>query len=39
MVAIVSWRQTFSPEMIPEVEYNSKVAISFADILSFWSTP
>ena len=27
-----------SPEVIPEVEYTKKIAISINDILSFWST-
>ena len=31
-------RQTFSPEVIPKVEYTRKIAISISDILSFWST-
>ena len=28
----------FLPEVIPEVEYTRKIAISISDILSFWST-
>ena len=28
----------FLPEVIPEVEYTRKMAISISDILSFWST-
>ena len=28
----------FLPEVIPEVEYTTKIAISISDILSFWST-
>ena len=35
--AILSSRQTFSPEVIPEVEYIKKIAMSISDILSFWS--
>ena len=38
MSAILSSRQTFSPEVIPEGEYTRKIAISISDILSFWST-
>ena len=38
MAAILSSRQTFSAEVIPEVEYTQKIAISISDILSFWST-
>ena len=38
MGAILSSRQNFSPEVIPEVEYTRKIAISISDILSFWST-
>ena len=26
------------PKVIPEVKYNSKIAMSISDILSFWST-
>ena len=37
MAAILSSRQTFLPEAIPEVEYTRKIAISISDILSFWS--
>ena len=29
---------TFLPDVIPEVEYTSKIAMSISDILSFWST-
>ena len=36
--AILRSRQTFLTEVIPEVEYNSKIAMSISDILSFWST-
>ena len=28
----------FLPEVIPEVEYTRKIAMSIYDILSFWST-
>ena len=28
----------FLPEVIPEVEYTRKIAMSISDILSFWST-
>ena len=38
MAAILSSRQTFLREIIPEVEHTKKVAISISDILSFWST-
>ena len=38
MAAILSSRQTFLPEVIPEVEYTRKIAISISDILNFWST-
>ena len=37
MAAILSSRQTFIPEIIPEVEYNRKIAMRISDILSFWS--
>ena len=37
MAAILSSRQTFLPEIIPEVEYTRKIAMSISDILSFWS--
>ena len=37
MPAILSSRQTFSPEVIPEVEYTKKIVIRISDILSFWS--
>ena len=37
MAAILSSRQTFLPEVIPEVEYTIKIDISISDILSFWS--
>ena len=37
MAAILSLRQTFSLEVIPEVKYTRKIAIRIADILSFWS--
>ena len=35
MSAILASRQTFWPALIPEVEYNSKNAMSISDILSF----
>ena len=38
MAAILSSRQMFLPEVIPEVEYTSKIAMGISDILSFWST-
>ena len=38
MAAILSSQQTFLSEVIPEVEYTRKIAISISDILSFWST-
>ena len=38
MAAIVSSRQFFLLEVIPEIEYTRKIAISISDILSFWST-
>ena len=38
MAAILSSQQTFLPEVIPEVEYTRKLAMSISDILSFWST-
>ena len=38
MAAIVSSRQTFLPEVIPEVEYIRRIGISVSDILSFWLT-
>ena len=38
MAAILSSRQTFLREIIPEVEYTRKLAIGISDILSFWST-
>ena len=34
----LSSRQTFSSEVIPEVEHARKIAISISGILSFWST-
>ena len=37
MAAILSSRKTFLPEIIPEVEYTKKIAMSISDILSFWS--
>ena len=38
MAAVLISRQTILPEVIPEVEYTRKLAISFSDILNFWST-
>ena len=38
MADIMSSQQTFSPDVIPEVEYTRKIAINISDILSFWST-
>ena len=38
MAAILSSRQTFLPEIIPEVEYTRQIAMGISDILSFWST-
>ena len=38
MATILSSRQTFLLEVIPEVEYTRKIAISISDILNFWST-
>ena len=35
MATILSSRQTFLPEVIPEVEYTRKIAIGISDILSF----
>ena len=38
MATMLSSRQTFLPEIIPEVEYARKIAMSITDILNFWST-
>ena len=38
MAAIFRSRQTFLPDVIPEVEYTRKIAVSISDISSFWST-
>ena len=38
MTTILRSRQTFLPEVIPEVEYTRKIAMSISDISSFWST-
>ena len=38
MAAILSSRQTFLLEVLPEVEYTRKMAISISDILNFCST-
>ena len=35
MAAILSSRQNFLPEVIPEVEYTKKIAMTISDILSF----
>ena len=35
MAAFFSSQQTFLPEVIPEVEYTRKIAMSISDILSF----
>ena len=37
MAAILSSQKTFLPEIILEVEYTRKIAMSISDILSFWS--
>ena len=37
MAAILSSRQTFLLEIIPEVEYTRQIAMSISGILSFWS--
>ena len=37
MAAILSSRQTLLPEIIPEVEYIRKIAMSISNILSLWS--
>ena len=36
MAAILSSQKKL-PEVIPEVEYTKKIAISISDILRFWS--
>ena len=38
MAPIVSLQKFFTPEVIPEVEYTKKIAISISDILSCWLT-
>ena len=38
MAAILSLQQTFLLEVIPEIEYTRKIAMSISDIMSFWST-
>ena len=38
MAAILSSRQTFLPNVVPEVEYARKIVMDISDILSFWST-
>ena len=37
MAAILRSQQTLLLEVIPEVEYISKIAMTISDILSFWS--
>ena len=37
MAAILSLRQAFLPDVIPEVEYSRKIAISISHILNFLS--
>ena len=37
MATILSLRRNFLPEVTPEVEYATKIAMSICDILSFWS--
>ena len=37
MAAILSPTNFFLPEIIPEVEYTRKIAMSISNILSFWS--
>ena len=37
MAAILSSRQTFLPEVISEVEYTRKIAMSMSYILNFWA--
>ena len=37
MAAILRLRNCFLPEVIPEFEYATNIAISICDILSFWS--
>ena len=38
MAAILRSRQTFLPDVVPEIEYNSKIAMRISDILSYSST-
>ena len=38
MAAILSSRQTFLPEAVPEIESTRKIAMSISDILNIWST-
>ena len=35
MAAILSSRQTFLPEIIPEIEYTRQIAMSISDIWSY----
>ena len=37
MAAILSPTNFILPDVIPEVEYTRKIAMSISDILSFWS--
>ena len=37
MAAILSSRRNFLPEVTPEVEYATKIAMNISDILIFWS--
>ena len=37
MAAILRSQNIFIPEVIPEIEFASQIAISISDILSFWS--
>ena len=37
MAAILSSRRIFLPEVTPEVEYATKIAMNICDILTFWS--
>ena len=37
MAAIFSSRRNFLPEVTPDVEYATNIAMNICDILSFWS--
>ena len=37
MAAIFRSRQTFLPDVIPEVEYTSKISMRISDMLGIWS--